>query len=226
MTKNITLKAEKREGKVDNGFIAGILYGSDTENINIKVSRLEFEKLYKKAGEATLVDFTLDKLEPVKVLIKDIQREPVKDIIIHLDLYKVNMKKEITADIPLVFVGESKAVKEMGAILNKNLDNVEVICLPSDLVDHIDVDLSAIDTLEDVIRIKDIKSLEGIKLQDEVATIVASVSEQREEEEEVVEEEEEVKEGEATKEGETPKEGEAVKEGGAVKEDNKEETKK
>ncbi|MFA4941795.1 MAG: 50S ribosomal protein L25 [Patescibacteria group bacterium] len=191
MTKEIKLKAqtkkkgeEKPEKLRKENFIPVILYGPDSENQELKIKKIDFEKIFELAGESSLVDLSIDDKDSVKILIKEVQKNPIKDDILHADFYKVDMKKEITTEIPLHFVGESPAVKELGAILVKDIDGVEVECLPGDLVNHIDVDLSVLKNLHDSIKMEDLKIPTGMKLVNETNDVVAIVIEPRVEVEE------------------------------------------
>lgn len=216
MTKqNITLKVELRkdkEGKMEKlnpqDFIPAIIYGAGKENKNLKIKPQDFYKAYEKAGESNLIDLEIPgKKELSKVIIKEIQKDVVKDFVIHVDFYEVDMTKEIVTEIPLNFVGESKAVREFGAELITNISEVEVKCLPGDLVDHIDVDLSALEHINDSINLYDITLPKGIKLVSEEDNVIASVKEPQiiEEPEPVVEtaEGEEVSGAEEEKEDKT-----------------------
>jgi large subunit ribosomal protein L25 len=175
---SINLKAEKRDlqQKFDpNFYIPGILYGKKIENSIIKVKKNEFEKAWEKAGESNLIDLKINDSEAVKVIIKDVQFEPVKNIPIHVDFYQVNMKEKIITEIPLEFIGESKAVKELGGLLMKYTDEVEVKCLPGDLLDHIDVDISKLNSFEESIYMKDLKLPESMELLRDPDEIVVNV---------------------------------------------------
>ena len=118
-----------------------------------------------------------------KVLINDIQRHPLSGQIIHIDFYKVKMTEKLTTDIPLVFVGESKAVKELGGILVKTLDHVKVECLPQDLVHELTVDLSSINTFDDAIHVSDLSLPSGLKVLTHGEEAIARVQPPRTEEE-------------------------------------------
>ena len=116
----LLLKAQKREIPTKEinlerkaGKIPAEIYGKEQANQHLTVDKVEFDKLYRQAGESSLVDLAIDKAEPIKVLIYDIQKDPVKDIITHIDFYQVDMTKPFTLQVPLEFTGESKAVKEL-----------------------------------------------------------------------------------------------------------------
>ena len=149
MVKKIRLNAKSRVvGKERlgdlraGGEVPAVVYGREAEAKSLKLGAVEFSKVYDEAGESNLIDLKVDGQEEIKVIIKDVQLEQPKDRIIHVDLYQVDMKKPIEVEIPLEFVGEAKAEKELGAMILRNLEFVDVKCLPGDLVDHIDVDIS------------------------------------------------------------------------------------
>ncbi|OGH59820.1 MAG: hypothetical protein A2725_02270 [Candidatus Magasanikbacteria bacterium RIFCSPHIGHO2_01_FULL_33_34] len=178
MTFSITVKTrqDKADKTREQGLVPGILYGPETKPVPFSVGSLAFEKLYEQTGESNLIDLTLDSGEPVKVLVQDIQKHPVKDNIMHIDLLQINMSKEMFATLPITFVGESLAVKALGGTLNKGLDEVEIKCLPKDLVGHIEVDLSVLATFDDFVRVKDLVLPPGITVLDNQEVVVAKVS--------------------------------------------------
>lgn len=170
---NKKLKAEKK--------IPGVLYGRGFENLNLTFEKKEFDKIFKSAGSSTIVDLNIDGQSPIKTLILEPQHDPITGYIIHADLYKVNMKEEIHTEIPLVFVGEAPAVKDLEGNLITSKDAVEVKCLPDKLVSEIEVDISVLKTFEDSIKISDLIIPEGIELLAEPEEIVAMVSAPRSE---------------------------------------------
>jgi len=192
MTKEIKLEAQirtKENGKPkkirSQDFIPAVLYGPGADNKNLKIKKIDFERVFSQAGESSLIDLTISKEKPVKVLVKEVQKDPLKDKIIHIDLYQVDMNKKITTEIPLHFIGESAAVKELGAVLVRDIDSVEVECLPGNLVSHLDVDLSVLKNFHDAIKINDLKLPAGMELVNETNDIVVNVIEPKAEVEEV-----------------------------------------
>ncbi len=205
---DIKLAASLREKseKLSAEYLPAVLYGKGVKNANLKLKRLDFDKVFAEAGESNLIllDFGSG---PVKVLVKDLQRDPLKHRIDHVDFYQVNMKEKINAEIPLHFIGESKAVRELGGLLMKEMDEIEVHCLPGDLVDHLDVDVSILEDFDQTIKTSDLKLPEGMELVQQTDDIVVFVMKPKAIEEEKPVETEAAKSEEAKAEG-----GEAKKE--------------
>ncbi|NCU42842.1 50S ribosomal protein L25 [Candidatus Falkowbacteria bacterium] len=185
--------------RLEGDFVPAILYGRNVDNVSLKIKRADLERLTKEAGESNLIDLSYGN-EKVKVLIKEVQRHPVSALLQHVDFFQVNMKEKINTEIPLEFVGESKAVRELAGSLIRNVNALEIECLPQDLTDHIDVDISVLDTFEDEIKISDIKIPAAWELLSDPDVIVASVIPPRVEEVVAQEPEAEPETAEAKKE--------------------------
>ena len=177
----IKLKAERRslptpalnEGRV-KGNIPAELYGMGQKNQHLFLNSAELEKVYAQAGGSRLVDLAIGDEPLFKVLIQAIQRHPVTSRVLHLDLYQVKMDQALTTDIPLVFLGESKAVKELGGTLVKSLEKIAVSCLPQDLIPSLEVDISGLNNFHDVVRVKDLKIPSTIKVLINLEEVVAT----------------------------------------------------
>jgi len=181
------LKADKREKneKLAADIIPAVIYGKELASQSLKLKRVDFEKAFAGAGESNLIDLDFGD-GVVKVLVKDTQRDVLKYTFTHVDFYQVNMKEKITAEIPLHFIGESKAIKELGGMLMKEINELEIECLPSDLVDHIDIDISVLNTYDDVIKIGDLTLSASFRLvHNNPSDVVAVVVEPKIQEEEV-----------------------------------------
>lgn len=185
MTIKLSAQLREKKERLNPDFMFGVLYGKGVENKNIKIKKSDFNKVFSEAGESNLIDLDLG-AESVKVLVKDTQRDIVKNFFTHVDFYQVNMKEKITTEIPLHFIGEAKAIKELGGTLMKDMDSLEVECLPSDLVDHIDVDISVLKTFDDAIRVNDLTLPKGLALVHHTNEMIAAVKEPKIEEEPVV----------------------------------------
>ncbi len=183
------LKASDRDvvgKKVKNlrkkGIIPAVLYGQGEGSKNISVKYLEFRNVYAEAGENAIIELEIDgKIVPT--LIYDTQLEHMSGNFSHVDFLQVNMNEDVEADIPLEFIGESAAVKANGGILIKNLDEVSVKCLPSELPSKFEIDISVLATFEDQIKIGDIKVSAGVEILDDKEAVIAVVERPRTEEE-------------------------------------------
>jgi large subunit ribosomal protein L25 len=168
--------------------LPGILYGPKIEkSIPVEVDLKEFEKIYKEAGESSLITLVIATREKEKflVLINEIKTEPLSGKIIHVDFYQPRLDEETEADIPLVFEGESIACKELGGTLVKNIYKVEVRALPQNLPHEIKVNIEKLKTFEDAILIRDLiipKEIEILKNLDEVVALVTPPEKEIEEE--------------------------------------------
>jgi large subunit ribosomal protein L25 len=227
MTKNITLnakirsRASEKESLKDE--IPGILYGRKIENVMVWLDRKKFTNLYEETGESTVFKLALDGKDERNVLIKEVQKDVLSGEPRHVDFYQVRMDEEIEAEVELVFKGESAAVKEFGGILVKNMDAINVKCLPGDLPPEIEVDIEPIKTFDDYIYVKDLPVSEKVEVLVDAETVVAMVSPPRSEEE-LTDLEAEVKEDVTKVEG-VVKEEEAAK-GEPASSAGKEETSK
>jgi len=188
--KKISLKAEVRSivGKKvktlrNEGFIPAVVYGHKEKPESISINKIDFVKAYDEAGTSTLIDLTVDDAKSIKVLAHEPQLDPVRNEPIHVDLYRVSMDEKIKTEIPLEFIGESEAVASLDGTLITNRDNVEVECLPADLVSYIEIDLSALKTFEDQITVAKIKVPQGIEILTEPEEVIAFAEEPRSEEE-------------------------------------------
>ena len=158
-------------------------YGRGVENKSIQVDYQTFRKLFRVAGTNTVIELNVDGKEKINVLVHDLQKNPVTDLITHVDFVNVRMDEDIHTNIPLEFVGVSKAVKELGGILVHQLDEVEVKCLPKDLVHSIEVSLDPLVDFHSFVRVKDIVVPDGITILNGPDDVVVSASAPRVEEE-------------------------------------------
>ncbi len=166
-----------------NGELPGIVYGNGVENQIISLKETDFARIFKHAGTSTLVNLVVDDAKPVKVLLHEPQLHPIKPALVHADFYVVKMTEKLQTEIPLHFIGEAEAVTVLDGTLNTPLDSLNVECFPDKLVSAIEVDLGALKTFDDVIRIGDITLPEGIEVLDDGEEVIATITPPRSEEE-------------------------------------------
>ena len=173
---------KKLESLRKKGIIPAVVYGSGHKPVSIQVDYEEFRKIFEKSGESTLIKLKIGN-ESKNVLIHDIAKDSVTDKFIHIDFYHVRMDQIIKAEVPLIFEGESPAVKNMEGVLIKTINHVEVEALPKDLPREIKVDISVLDAFDKYIRVKDLVLPPGVKIDLEPEEVIISVTPPRSEEE-------------------------------------------
>jgi len=166
---------KKAKALKEMGLIPGVLYGPKTKNTGIEINSRDFDKIYREAGESSLVNLELEG-KKLPVLIHEVQRDPVTDRFIHVDLFQPALDVEIVAKVPLVYEGLPPAVKDLGGTFIKNLSELEVKALPQNLPHEIKVDIGGLNTFEDNILVKDLKLPDGVKALKEKELILAFVA--------------------------------------------------
>jgi large subunit ribosomal protein L25 len=179
--KEIGKKVEKLRSQ---GILPAVLYGPKTETLSLEVNEKDFEKIFHEAGESSLVSLEVDK-KKFLVLIHAIEIDAISKKTIHVDFYQPRLDEEISAEVPLVFIGEAGAVKDLGGTLIKNIHEVEVKALPQNLPHEIKVDLEKLKALGDSILIKDLVIPQGVKIMKGPDEMVALVSQKVKVEEEL-----------------------------------------
>ena len=164
------------------GFLPSVVYGEGVASQPISVPYKDFEKVYREAGESTIVELDVEGKQ-FNVLIQDIARDPIRGDMLHADFYAVRMDKVLRTKVPLAFVGESPAVKNDGGVLVKVMQEIEVEALPKDLPHEIRVDVSQLAVLESRIKIKDLLIPQGVKAVGEPDEVLILVESPRAEEE-------------------------------------------
>jgi large subunit ribosomal protein L25 len=139
------------------GVLPANIFGHGIGSRSVQVESAAFQSAYGKAGTNALVSLAVDGESPVMALIRGIQRNPVNNRLLHADFYEVSMTEKITLSVPLAFTGEAPGVATGGGILLRNLEHVEVECLPGDLVHSIPVDISVLTEVGSALYVKDLK---------------------------------------------------------------------
>ncbi|MCM8800922.1 MAG: 50S ribosomal protein L25 [Candidatus Omnitrophica bacterium] len=184
----IILEVEKRQqlGKSEvrdlrqKGYIPAIIYGQGKESLPVKVSHKQFIQLVHQYHNIENMIINLRIKDEVRqksraCLIKEIQYDPVDGDITHIDFNQISLTKEIKVNIPIKTKGQPIGVKQEGGSLEHILWEVEVECLPTDIPEHIEVDVSQL-KIGEAIHIKDISFPKGVRVLNDPEAIVVSVS--------------------------------------------------
>ena len=185
-----SIKATKRDEGVKikslraEGSLPAVFYGAGEKSTSVSISKSEFKKVWRQAGESSAVKVDLGDKQ-VDVLIHEVQVDPVSSDPIHVDFLVIDMKKKIKVNVALEYEGVSEAVKSGIGNLVKVLHEIEIEALPADLPHNLIVDISKLVTLDDNITVADIKLPAGVVAitpgDDVVASVVAQVEEKEEE---------------------------------------------
>lgn len=157
------------------GLIPAVMYGHGIAPQMFWVHSIGFSKLYEKAGESSIIQVVPESGQVANVIISDVQRDPLSSRFTHIDFFQVRMNEKLEAHIPLQFVGEAPAVREMGGVLVKPVEEILVSCLPKDLPHWLEVDLSSLHTFEDHIQVKDMRIPAGVEVLMDADVTVALV---------------------------------------------------
>jgi large subunit ribosomal protein L25 len=194
------IKANKREIFGKNaarrlrreGMIPAVIYGARDVTVSLDLKKQEiFNILRAETGENTIFQISFDS-EMKDAMIKEIQRDPVTDEILHADFIQITMDKTVRISVPVLTVGEAVGVKTEGGFVDLMTREVELECLPKDIPENIEVDISDLH-LHQSLKVEDIAPIEGVEIlsaPDAILVLVEAPS--KEEEIEVVEEEEEI----------------------------------
>lgn len=159
------------------GWLPAVLYGAARGGRPLQVRAKEAEEVVRLAGTSHLIAVRVaGEKEPIQALVRDLQRDPIRRELIHLDLYQVEMTRLITVEVPIVLVGEAPVVEQRVGILLQDTQSVEIECLPTDLIDVIEVDLSELTEVDQQITVGDLAFPPSIRVLSDPEEVVVRVS--------------------------------------------------
>lgn len=164
------------------GFVPAVVYGKGVEADPIQIDAKVLRKVLAQAGTHQLIALQIGSKKPRMTLARDIQIDAVKHNVVHVDFYAVNMREKVTAEVPLVFVGVSPAVKDLNGILVHSLSEVEIECLPADLISSIEVNVEGLTELDSMLTVADLVVPSSITILSDPESLVAKVEPPRLEE--------------------------------------------
>ena len=161
------VKAMRRDGK-----LPAVIYGRRTEPISISLDAHSASLVLGRLTSSSLVTIELDGTE-YPTLVREKQRDYIKNRLLHVDFMAVSLTEKITASVRLNFVGVSAAVKDFNAVLVHNIEEVEVECIPTDLPQQIEVDISLLARPGEGLRVKDLEVSDKVRILADPETMVA-----------------------------------------------------
>ena len=160
------------------GHVPGVVYGHHFPNYHLELDRKEISRIIKNYGENAIINISIND-NSYPVMIKDIQRDVVTGEIIHLDFQHINASDKINTFIPIVINGRNSI--DNNAILQKQLEKLEVECLPQNVPKYISIDVSKL-ALGSSIKISDVEFGEDISILNDLQQVIVSLSSVKEQE--------------------------------------------
>ncbi|EKD99867.1 MAG: hypothetical protein ACD_22C00153G0003, partial [uncultured bacterium] len=178
-----SLKADNRDivgSKVkslrNKGLIPVTIFGKTIDSISAQVSAVEFKRIYKQAGETSLVWISIPgEAKERPTLVKGFTTDPIKGNLYHIDFHQVNLKEKVTANVPVEFEGESQLVKDGLAVLDTHLDEIEVEALPTDIPEKFVFDISNLKEVGDNLKVSSLVIPQEVTLLTDPETIVVAL---------------------------------------------------
>ncbi len=196
------------------GWVPGVIYGHGAETRAIKVKSIDLERVIHNGAKSRLLALEIEGNErPTMVLMREVQRDPVRLSLLHADFQAVRMSEKLRLEVPIRLVGESPLVATNEAILLQVLDKIEVECLPQDIPQYLEADVSSLDSMEKVVQVRDIALPKGVEAMADEEEVIANLTVSAAKIAELEKEEEEREEAEALEAGEV----EVVAKGKAAK---------
>lgn len=140
-----------------NGLVPAVMYSKGKAAELLQIEARPLDRVISVAGTHQLISIQVEGKKPVMTLAREIQMDTIRREFLHVDFYIVDMDEKVTADVPLVLVGESPAVRDQGGILVHGLDQLEIECLPADLIASIEVNVDGLLELNDSIMVSDLQ---------------------------------------------------------------------
>ena len=216
-TKLRKVKGKKVSSLRRSDLLPAVVYGDSIKSLAIQVDAKKFRDIFRQAGENVLISLAMEKSDgspqKLSVLIHDIQKDPVSGEFIHVDFYHPSMKKKIEATVPLKFQGESIATKNNLGTLVKEVQEIIVKGLATNLPKEIIVDISKLENTHDKLLLRDLTIEEDVEILGNPDSVIVAVVPIRKIEEELEEPVGEVQEAEVEEKGKGLEEGEQEEKG-------------
>ena len=170
--------------------VPAIVYGGSADSVSVTLDPKEIFKLLRsQAGRNTILSLAIEGGRPDNVILKDLQVDPVKENILHADFQRIAMDQTLKVTVPIAIRGDAKGVKTEGGLLDVVMREIEVECLPADIPERIECDVSELE-MHESLRIRDLPTLKNVEVLEDADRVIVHVVTVREEEEAPVEGEE------------------------------------
>jgi large subunit ribosomal protein L25 len=159
------------------GLLPAVLYGQNFNSLPIQIDKKTFLKLYKQVGKTNVIDLSVDS-QTLPVIVQDLDIDPVFGDVRHVDFLVVNLKQKVKVTVPIQYIGTPIGVKQLGAVLTVNLDELEIEVLPEKIPDFITVDVTNLTNIHDSISVADLLQVaQDYEILNDLETILVSLTE-------------------------------------------------
>ena len=178
---NLDAKVREIEGKQVKqlrkaGQVPAVLYGQGGEATHIQLDAKALDRTLRSAGTHQLIELNIEGQKKSHVaMARDVQRDILKQDLVHVDFFSVEMDQRVSARVPMKPVGVSGAVRDKAGILTKGVELLHIECLPSDLAPVIEVDISGLEEYNDAVLVRDINLGESVSVKSDPSSMVFKI---------------------------------------------------
>ena len=167
-----------------NGMVPAIVCGGSADSVSVTLDPKEILKLLRsEAGRNTILNLAIEGGRTDKVILKDWQVDPVKENILHADFQRIALDQTLKVTVPIAIRGEAVGVKTEGGLLEIVMREIEMECLPADIPERIECDVSELE-MHESLRVRDLPTFENVEVLEDADRVIVHVVAVREEEEE------------------------------------------
>ncbi len=164
------------------GLTPANVYGHGVESRALQIETVTLVRTLRALERNAILSLCIEgEKAPRPVMVRDIQRNPVSDRILHVDFYQVSLTEKMRADVPLLLTGKAPAVDDFGGILLQSLESISVEALPADMPSHVEVDISVLSELDSSLHVKDLVLDPKLHVMTDLDVVIARVASPRRE---------------------------------------------
>jgi large subunit ribosomal protein L25 len=171
------IEGKKVEGLRRKGVTPAHLFGPNVESLSIQCDTASLRNILAEAGHTRLVNLKLGhEKNPRTVMVREVQIDSFRGGVLHVDFYQVQLTEDIKVNVPIILIGESAAAKMKGNSLVQELNELTVQCLPANIPNTIEVDVSPLATPDQLIRVRDIPAIKDVTIINDPGVVVARIA--------------------------------------------------
>jgi large subunit ribosomal protein L25 len=153
------------------------LFGHGIESLALQCDATSLQHILSRAGQTRIINIKIHgERKPRPVVVRGVQREPVRGGLLHVDFFQVSMKERVKIDVPVILIGEAPILKSKDHMIVQEMNTLAVECLPASIPDSLELDVSSLSEPEQVLRVKDIEVDEDVTVQDDAEIVVVRVT--------------------------------------------------